>query len=168
MLSGGGGIGNARAPRTPWAAPTHISAAPRCRGCSSARQHQGLRWGAVREVSQVSVSASPEATHRRRAQMAQPDVWMTACTASRREPRSHAIPHRAACGQQKTLDLTRFAERLSLATRIVAVSFEEMADDEEMDVEKDSKEGPRFVVKKWCGAPKGLAALAPCDGSSPA
>jgi hypothetical protein len=28
-----------------------------------------------------------------------------------------------------------------------------MADDEEMDVEKDSKEGPRFVVKKWCGAP---------------
>ena len=27
-----------------------------------------------------------------------------------------------------------------------------MADDEEMEVEKDSKEGPRFVVKKWCGS----------------
>jgi len=43
-----------------------------------------------------------------------------------------------------------------------------MADDEEMDVEKDSKEGPRFVVKKWCGVPPALAALAPCGGSSPA
>ena len=29
-----------------------------------------------------------------------------------------------------------------------------MADDEEMDVDKDSKEGPRFVVKKWCAAPR--------------
>ena len=28
-----------------------------------------------------------------------------------------------------------------------------MADDEEMEVEKDSKEGPRFVVKKWCSRP---------------
>ena len=40
-----------------------------------------------------------------------------------------------------------------------------MADDEEMEVEKDSKEGPRFVVKKWCGP---RACLAPCGGYSPA
>ena len=42
-----------------------------------------------------------------------------------------------------------------------------MADDEEMEVEKDSKEGPRFVVKKWCGSRPG-AWLAPCGGHSPA
>ena len=57
------------------------------------------------------------------------------------------------CGRRKTWTLTRLAARLTLASRIVAVSTEGMADDEEMDVEKDSKEGPRFVVKKWCGAP---------------
>ena len=56
------------------------------------------------------------------------------------------------CGRRKTWSLTRLAARLTLASRIVAVSTEGMADDEEMDVEKDSKEGPRFVVKKWCGA----------------
>ena len=35
-------------------------------------------------------------------------------------------------------------------------------DDEEMDVEKDSKEGPRFVVKKWYGT----APSARCCGGS--
>ena len=84
-----------------------------------------------------------------------PDVWTARVLpdprALGRVPSLHTS-RRAAVQAQKDLDPdpTRSAPDAGVSHR---GSFHRgMADDEEMDVEKDSKEGPRFVVKKWCGA----------------